>query len=300
MSFGANLKRERELRGITLDEISKATKVSVRLLKAIEADQFDILPEGVFRKSFIKSYAKYLGMNEEQVLHEYALQHAARAAAPPQQEKLLRSRAFITPPSPSSKVIWITAGSLALVGLILYWLLHNSGRTPTQDSVPKTGTRNSPLGESTASGFPETNQHAPKPALSPASGSVEPESHQKQNNGAQSPLRVLGELAKTPDHKSIQEVASTTTGHQLVVHAVQPTWLSVSSDKELMFAGLMTARESKTLSLESPLKIVVGNAAGVSLAVNGQSLRRLGNEDERVTLEISKDNYQKYLEKKPQ
>ena len=67
-----------------------------------------------------------------------------------------------------------------------------------------------------------------------------------------------------------------------------------------MFAGLMTARESKTLSLESPLKIVVGNAAGVSLAVNGQSLRRLGNEDERVTLEISKDNYQKYLEKKPQ
>jgi transcriptional regulator with XRE-family HTH domain len=74
VAFGANLKRERELRGITLDEISKATKISVRLLEAIETDRFDILPSGIFRKSFVKSYAKYLGMNEEQILHEYALQ----------------------------------------------------------------------------------------------------------------------------------------------------------------------------------------------------------------------------------
>ena len=74
MSFGVSLKRERELRGISLAEISKATKISVRLLEAIEKNRFDILPEGVFRKSFIKSYAKYLGMNEEQILHEYDLE----------------------------------------------------------------------------------------------------------------------------------------------------------------------------------------------------------------------------------
>lgn len=118
----------------------------------------------------------------------------------------------------------------------------------------------------------------------------------------QSPLRVLGELAKTSNVRSTQEAAATplTTGHQLVVHTVQTTWLSVNSDKALVFAGLMKAQDSKTLSLEAPLKIVLGNAGGVSMLVNGQSLRRLGDDGERVTLEISKDNYQKYLEKKPQ
>src|SRR5438552_3617992 len=73
MSFGANLKRERELRGISLEEIAKATKISVRLLAAIESDRHDLLPGGVFRTSFIKSYARYLGMNEEKVLQEYCL-----------------------------------------------------------------------------------------------------------------------------------------------------------------------------------------------------------------------------------
>jgi cytoskeletal protein RodZ len=49
VSFGVSLKRERELRGISLAEIAKTTKISVRLLEAIEKDRFDILPEGVFR-----------------------------------------------------------------------------------------------------------------------------------------------------------------------------------------------------------------------------------------------------------
>ena len=74
MSFGVSLKRERELRGVSLAEIAKTTKISVRLLEAIEEDRYDILPEGVFRKSFIKSYAKYLGMNEDQILNKYVLE----------------------------------------------------------------------------------------------------------------------------------------------------------------------------------------------------------------------------------
>src|SRR5207249_4090151 len=73
MSFGANLKRERELRGISLEEIAEATKISVRLLAAIESDRQELLSGGIFRKSFIKSYARYLGMNEEKVLQEYGL-----------------------------------------------------------------------------------------------------------------------------------------------------------------------------------------------------------------------------------
>src|SRR6267142_4573309 len=111
MAFGANLKRERELRAISLEEISKATKISIRLLGAIEMDRYDILPESIFRKSFIKSYAKYLGMNEDKVLQEYIL--ATQSASPPfPEEKSSGGKSYLRPPD---NVRWIIPGFVALL-----------------------------------------------------------------------------------------------------------------------------------------------------------------------------------------
>src|SRR5919109_1676254 len=70
-SFGAKLKREREQRGVSLDAISLSTKISMRMLRALEEDRFDQLPGGIFNKGFIRAYARYLGMNEEEALAEY-------------------------------------------------------------------------------------------------------------------------------------------------------------------------------------------------------------------------------------
>ena len=70
-SFGENLKREREARGITLEEISRQTKIGVRQLKAIEDEQLDQLPGGIFNKSFVRQYARYLGLDEARVISEY-------------------------------------------------------------------------------------------------------------------------------------------------------------------------------------------------------------------------------------
>src|SRR5439155_203808 len=72
-SFGENLRREREMRGISLDEIASSTKISIRFLQAMENDEFASLPGGIFRRSFIRSYAKYLGLDEEQVIAEYQM-----------------------------------------------------------------------------------------------------------------------------------------------------------------------------------------------------------------------------------
>lgn len=72
-SFGENLQREREMRGVTLQEISAATKISVRFLQALEGEEFAKLPGGIFTRSFIRAYAKYLGLDEERVLAEYQL-----------------------------------------------------------------------------------------------------------------------------------------------------------------------------------------------------------------------------------
>ena len=61
-SVGEFLKRERELRQITLQEVAEGTKISIRRLRSIEADQFDDLPAEVFVRGFIKSYAEYIGI----------------------------------------------------------------------------------------------------------------------------------------------------------------------------------------------------------------------------------------------
>ena len=70
-SFGARLKREREQRKITLDDISSSTKIGTRFLVAIEEEHFDQLPGGIFNKGFVRSYARYLGIDENQAVADF-------------------------------------------------------------------------------------------------------------------------------------------------------------------------------------------------------------------------------------
>jgi len=79
-SLGQRLRREREQRGISLDEISLSTKIGTRFLLAMEEDKFDKLPGGVFNKGFIRAYARRVGIDEEQAVADYL--DAVRETAP--------------------------------------------------------------------------------------------------------------------------------------------------------------------------------------------------------------------------
>ena len=72
--FGEHLKREREMRGVTLEEVAAATRISTRFLEAIEGEQWDRLPGGAFTRGFIRSIARYLGLDEESTVAEYDLE----------------------------------------------------------------------------------------------------------------------------------------------------------------------------------------------------------------------------------
>jgi cytoskeletal protein RodZ len=74
-SFGENLRRERELRGIDLREMADATKISIRFLQALEQDRVDILPGGIFPRAFVRQYAKYLGLDPERLVAEFVYAH---------------------------------------------------------------------------------------------------------------------------------------------------------------------------------------------------------------------------------
>ena len=75
MKFGASLRKERELRGITLEEISQHTKVHARFLEAIENDDLSVLPAKAFAKGFLRSYARMVGLDEELVITNFEYYH---------------------------------------------------------------------------------------------------------------------------------------------------------------------------------------------------------------------------------
>ena len=81
-TFGESLKREREMRGVTLDEISAATRIATRFLRAIENEEWEQLPGGVFNRGFVRAVARYLGLDEENIVAEYNLAVDDRPSVP--------------------------------------------------------------------------------------------------------------------------------------------------------------------------------------------------------------------------
>jgi cytoskeletal protein RodZ len=69
--FGARLKKEREQRGVTLDDIALSTKIGKRFLQALEDEHFEQLPGGIFSRGFVRAYARHLGIDEEQAVADF-------------------------------------------------------------------------------------------------------------------------------------------------------------------------------------------------------------------------------------
>src|SRR4051812_6455853 len=71
LTLGEKLRQAREDRGYTISEISEHTRISSQYLESIENDDHSTLPGGIFNKGFVKSYAKFVGINEQEALLDY-------------------------------------------------------------------------------------------------------------------------------------------------------------------------------------------------------------------------------------
>src|SRR5271156_4422966 len=114
--FGEHLKREREMRGVSLEEISAATRIAPRFLAALESEQWELLPGGVFNRGIIRSVARYLGLDEDSLVAEYALETRGRAepgvvAEPPEEPDRNWARVFVV----VALVLLLVAGGWAAV-----------------------------------------------------------------------------------------------------------------------------------------------------------------------------------------
>src|SRR5215468_12487960 len=70
-NFGGRLKQARESRGISLDQIAAETRISTRFLNAIENEQFNLLPGGIFNKGFVRAFAEKVGLNPDEAVAAY-------------------------------------------------------------------------------------------------------------------------------------------------------------------------------------------------------------------------------------
>jgi cytoskeletal protein RodZ len=80
-TVGETLRRERDLREVTLQEISEETKISVRHLEALERNDFERLPGGIYTKNFLRAYGRYLGLDEDKIINDYLFQTGPRREA---------------------------------------------------------------------------------------------------------------------------------------------------------------------------------------------------------------------------
>src|SRR5512146_788441 len=145
-SFGENLRREREMRGVTLQEISAATKISIRFLKSIENEEFSKLPGGLFSRSFVRAYARYLGLDEDPLLEEY--QQAAKARSEVDLSQFSPpARIFSRPERRSRHALWAVA--IAAVLLALGFTLWRHSHRPLKVPV---AAKSSPGGSSSPAG----------------------------------------------------------------------------------------------------------------------------------------------------
>jgi len=198
-TLGEELRRKREERGITLAEISESTRIGTRFLKAIETDNFATLPGGIFTRSFIRAYAKQVGMNEDEAIALYQQQVTgqtdepqevyaetvqpfqaepprARPAAPPEPKprrfEPIASRQ--TPTRTNWPTIVISAGILLFVVIIVWTIVRQLNRAGSEAAPAP-----APIAQKNEPPKPAPQQNPPTPQpdssqTPPATSSGEP------------------------------------------------------------------------------------------------------------------------------
>jgi cytoskeletal protein RodZ len=113
-NFGERLKREREMREVSMEELTKSTRISGRFLQALENEDWDRLPGGVFGRGFVRTIARYLGLDEESLLGEYDLARADKSQA-----ELVKTEERI-PSAPK----WVPAVAICVILLLAVGLFY--------------------------------------------------------------------------------------------------------------------------------------------------------------------------------
>lgn len=135
-SIGQSLRKARENRGISLEEVSKATKIRTEYLVALEGDDFERLPNNVFSRGFVRAYAEVVGLDPEAAVAASAVERKARGTEGEQAPDVLAELNRLIPDkvSPTEQRFrrrWLLVAAGAIVGVCVFgvvsWLIVSRG-----------------------------------------------------------------------------------------------------------------------------------------------------------------------------
>lgn len=273
-SPGEYLKREREIRGIRLEAISDATKIRTGLLAAIERNDFDALPTAPFVKGFIQAYCKYLGVDVQDALLRYEAYMRSiaekEASALKQGIEAKNQKPDARSANPPIYIISIAviAGLIILSGLYVI----SKKQPPSYSSFRET---------SQPSEIQPKNMLETKTAEAPLPASEKPEDKADttiDSTASKMPLKDAKQQGNVADKGQLT----------VVIKASQPSWLKTEIDGQNPFEVSLKQGETITWHAKEKLSVLIGNAGGVDVLLNGKPLGKLGDEGKVVKLVLPK------------
>lgn len=251
-TFGEELKREREIRGISLKEISDETKISKRFLEALERNDHKTLPAPVFTRGFVRQYARYLGLNTEEMVNRYNFAAAGddRIEKSAHLERLVQPPVIIEKPPVRKGIppvyarvdrnIYITFAIIIALALVGWWAFRFKQQ------------RNSEQAEAAA-----------RPLIA-----------------------VSSTVAAEPKPQLTSPAAQVTTNPdtlRLTLDVNDDSWITLEADGKTIVSDELKAGEHHTYEAKDRFRFkTVGNAGGVAVTFNDVRVPALGRERQVV------------------
>jgi cytoskeletal protein RodZ len=256
-TLGEELKRRREERGVSLNDISEATRIGTRFLKAIETDNFSILPGGIYTRNFIRAFAEQVGMAEDEAIALYHQQVSGQSvdpgaqAAPPKrplQPVELPSRRIepITYRQGPSRTNWSTViigiGIALFLALIILAVVKKMEQGPGQSQ--------------TADGDLATPGETPQPPPAP------PSSPDNSNQQAATPQTPTPEV---PPTGSLRVKLEATGGDSYVRYQ--------TDDAKPVALIIKQGQSQEIPPAQNQIKLIYGNRLALKLMINDREAR---------------------------
>ncbi len=273
--LGDYLKQAREKKGVSFEHISSQTRIQEYHLQALESEDFAKLPAKVFAKGFVRSYAKALGLDEEEVLRRF-LQTSA-TFYDQQEPEAPQPHAQITLEAPPRQGLnWsLVFGIIVVIAAIAIWYGLPKKQEDSQIAPPDPEASSPikpieepilPIADSQKSDEPITSTDSvptppPPPAPKPASTQPLPKPD----------VPTSAEPTPRPPPMKPREDTAIDQPHTLEIEATQLTWVVVKSDEQAPNEALLQPGQRITWKADTQFQVTLGNAAGVVIRLNGQS-----------------------------
>ena len=279
--FGRKLREARERRGISLRQIANSTKISIGVLEALERNDIKRLPGGIFGRAFVRSYAGEVGLDPEETIQEFIGQFPQDSvtAGHPTSSRIEDREAV-----EGDRRMAVTFLRLGLVSIPIAVVVLSFGTwgrrsgvvsdeaTPTVAVAPQSTPVPSPGLQPPPSPEPAVTAGTP-----PAGGA-----------SASTAAETVGErIAAAPQPPSDR----LTVG----LSATRPCWISARVDGQKTIDRMFQAGDQRTVEVRRELVLTAGDAAAITLTLNGAEARSLGKAGEVVTARLNLANFRSYL-----